>query len=649
MPEPKGTLQSFALALAEILSALERELAPGEARFLMRELGIGLSNQAESLIAGPLQATVSNVSEVVALAQQLIGVLESDDQSQILSITPNLIEKIGTTIDSFGTLANAIRALNLSEVPAVRIDDLPKNLLNYMLVRRFSLVRGLNELLQFLNILEEVIENPDSTDPNNPPFSKLVFNFKNLSKWVKSPRQQLAALYDWDDDSFDAAALFIKLEPLFLALGAPPFFDEEVTPPKLDLVVAELTPNTDLTPPGLEIRSKIGLDAGEFSFALDDEMKLVLTLGFDTSFGSGLIIQPNGNVTLISPATDVTISAKVELRFEADRTALPNKYILIGEVGGNRLEIGKLVARAGVEIVTGSAGAEEADAVGKFFIAGELGQGRLVLDLSKSDGFLSSLLPGTNIDSAFEVAFGYDSEQGLFFRGSSTLAIQIPTHFSLGPIEISAISIATRIEGASFPLFATANMNTTLGPLEAVVTDIGLRTDVELRSEHDGNFGPVDVSIGFKPPRGIGLSIDGGGFKGGGFIDFEPEQERYSGMLELEFQDQFTLKAFALLNTRLPNGQSGFSLLIIISAEFTPIQLGLGFKLTGVGGLLGLNRTINIDPLRTGLRDNTLSSILFPTDVVANADRIISDLRQVFPPANGRFIFGPMAKIAWGT
>jgi hypothetical protein len=120
-------------------------------------------------------------------------------------------------------------------------------------------------------------------------------------------------------------------------------------------------------------------------------------------------------------------------------------------------------------------------------------------------------------------------------------------------------------------------------------------------------------------------------------------------MLELEYQDQLTLKAFALLNTRLPNGQRGFSLLIIISSEFTPIQLGLGFKLNGVGGLLGLNRTINIDRLRTGLRDNTLSSMLFPTDVVANADRIISDLRQVFPAASGRFIFGPMARIAWGT
>src|SRR5690606_19031318 len=73
------------------------------------------------------------------------------------------------------------------------------------------------------------------------------------------------------------------------------------------------------------------------------------------------------------------------------------------------------------------------------------------------------------------------------------------------------------------------------------------------------------------------------------------------------------------------------------------------FRSEGVGGLQGLNRTVKIERLVTGLRDNTLRSILFPTDIVANADRILSDLRQVFPPERGRFVFGPMARITWGT
>ena len=40
---------------------------------------------------------------------------------------------------------------------------------------------------------------------------------------------------------------------------------------------------------------------------------------------------------------------------------------------------------------------------------------------------------------------------------------------------------------------------------------------------------------------------------------------------------------------------------------------------------------------------------MFPHDVVANAPRIISDLRTFFPPQEGTFLIGPMAKLGWGT
>ncbi|MFL5335849.1 MAG: DUF6603 domain-containing protein, partial [Geminicoccaceae bacterium] len=123
----------------------------------------------------------------------------------------------------------------------------------------------------------------------------------------------------------------------------------------------------------------------------------------------------------------------------------------------------------------------------------------------------------------------------------------------------------------------------------------------------------------------------------------------YAGLLELEFEGKFALKAIGLLNTILPGGQPGFSLIIIITAEFPPIQLGFGFALLGVGGLIGLNRSVMVERLRSGVRDGTLNSILFPEDVVANANRILSDLRQTFPPTPGQFVFGPMARISWGT
>jgi hypothetical protein len=100
----------------------------------------------------------------------------------------------------------------------------------------------------------------------------------------------------------------------------------------------------------------------------------------------------------------------------------------------------------------------------------------------------------------------------------------------------------------------------------------------------------------------------------------------------------------------MPDGSPGFSLLILMSATFSPpVQLGYGFTLSGVGGLIGVNRTVAVDTLRTGLRSGALGSILFPKDPIRNAPQIVSDLQAIFPPAPGRFLFGPMVQLGWGT
>jgi len=98
----------------------------------------------------------------------------------------------------------------------------------------------------------------------------------------------------------------------------------------------------------------------------------------------------------------------------------------------------------------------------------------------------------------------------------------------------------------------------------------------------------------------------------------------------------------------MPDGSKGFSLLIIITAEFgAGIQLGFGFTLLAVGGLLGLNRTMKLQPLMDGIRTGAVESIMFPHDVIANAPKIISDLRIIFPPLEGKFLIGPMAKLGF--
>ncbi|MEM8586205.1 MAG: DUF6603 domain-containing protein, partial [Bacteroidota bacterium] len=156
--------------------------------------------------------------------------------------------------------------------------------------------------------------------------------------------------------------------------------------------------------------------------------------------------------------------------------------------------------------------------------------------------------------------------------------------------------------------------------------------------------------LAFKPPTGIGLSLDVGVVKGGGYLYIDIDRGEYAGALELTFSEWIALKAIGLISTRMPDGSNGFSLLIIITVEFAGgIQLGFGFTLIGVGGLLGLNRRTDIEPLVASIRTGAIESVMFPQNVIENAPRIISDLRAFFPAEEGTFLIGPMVKIGWGT
>src|SRR5262249_5406858 len=73
------------------------------------------------------------------------------------------------------------------------------------------------------------------------------------------------------------------------------------------------------------------------------------------------------------------------------------------------------------------------------------------------------------------------------------------------------------------------------------------------------------------------------------------------------------------------------------------------FALTGIGGLIAINRTFDESVLRAGLKNHTLDSVMFPKDPIRNAPQIISNINRLFPPSRGHHLFGPMLQISWGT
>jgi hypothetical protein len=399
------------------------------------------------------------------------------------------------------------------------------------------------------------------------------------------------------------------------------------------------TPPTTVAAPGIALIPYVtGSEAT--TITLSDRLSLILKAAFDLAGGVIVEIRPNQAATLAtgilggSPGSAAAFS--VTLQNQGSSGA---KQVLLGTEDASRLEYASLSLAVGFRTDSTAA---------SFYTEAALTDAALVIvPGADADGFLTQLLP-QNLSVDASITVGLDSRLGIYFSGSAGLEIEIPAHISLGPIEIQSATISVQPGSGTIPISLGATLEGNLGPLQAVVEDVGLTVNLSF-PKTGGNLGPVAAALAFKPPKGVGLSVNAGVVTGGGYLYIDTARGEYAGALQLEIADFLSVAAIGLISTKMPDGSSGFSLLIILTADFgAGIQLSFGFTLLAVGGLLGLNRTMLFQPLMDGVRTGAIQSIMFPQDVIANAPRIISDLRAIFPPQNGTFLIGPMAKIGWG-
>ena len=79
------------------------------------------------------------------------------------------------------------------------------------------------------------------------------------------------------------------------------------------------------------------------------------------------------------------------------------------------------------------------------------------------------------------------------------------------------------------------------------------------------------------------------------------------------------------------------------------VQIGFGFAVTGVGGLVGINRRADTDVLREQLASGTSADILFCDNPTHNGLAVIGQLPRLFPAAKDVFLVGPTLQISWLT
>ncbi|WP_048710057.1 DUF6603 domain-containing protein [Microvirga massiliensis] len=659
MPTEPGTFEQIALLLGEALQPLAQRLQPDRASGTLGQLGIYLPPE---LLTPDLRAAIGAGASAAGELPALISALSTSISADAGGITisadaARLAEKAKAIIDAFAAVSRAVNAMG--SAPGVTPAELsafaaalPKRLLDLILVDYLQQSRPtLAGLCEILGVIDEIHLNAGSSDPAKPETVAPTLNFDRISAFLTSPETLARDLYRWGQADFQASLLLSRLGSVMSGLGLPvaqSLTADAVPQTAIEFFIASLTGTPPgVVPPGLDL--VLNLDFGDdFSFTFDVApwLQLAIEASGSATAAARARVQPPSSISFIPPGAGTTIQGEVGVSLA--RVPAPEESVvtLLGAVGGSRLEAQRL--SAGVKGLFAWDPAQ-GSARGDLAIEGAIAGGKLVISLAEADGFIGSIMGGFGLEAAFDLGFGWTAGQGVYFTGSGGLEVQVPTHVELGPVEIQGVSMRIGVEAASFPTDLGATIKAALGPLSATVEQIGARAILSF-PPGGGNLGPANLQVRFKAPTGVGLSLDVGVVKGGGFLTINEERGEYGGALELVFAEVVAVRAIGLITTRNPDGSPGFSLVVLISIDFgTGIQLGFGFTLLAIGGLVGLNRTMNLEALMTGVRTGALGSIMFPQDIVANAPRILSDLRTFFPARQGTFLIGPMLKIGWGT
>ncbi len=260
------------------------------------------------------------------------------------------------------------------------------------------------------------------------------------------------------------------------------------------------------------------------------------------------------------------------------------------------------------------------------------------IEVGVGGGAISSLLGGASGSVTSDVTFGVDTDRGLTLGGSASPRVVLPAAPRLGALDIRELALELPAGVPDSVDLGSAFTVDLGGVITGAVEGAGVRAHINPGAVLDG-ASPLSLSV--KAPTGIGLTLDAGIVKGGGFIAQRPGG--YGGALQLRL-GPIEVKAVGLLTL-----DPDFALVVVLSVEFTPaIDLSFGFTLNAVGGILGIEHRMDTDALRESLASGALDHILFPEDPVAAASSILDTLEKVFPVDQGSIVIGPMVEVGWG-
>ena len=569
-----------------------------------RQFAAGLDPDKESFAE-----TVAEIGDVAAEIAVLKDLLESDDDQAMVQLTYVLLSLAATDsvrirVPAVYSTARALLFLAQDVESLVAID--PARLLRQLrgedlpsgeaMAQRIAFAGAL--VLQLLDGLIDGKDNPESADPEKPGHVD-IFSGWDLAPESVTPKADLLLLrattfdigrVDGTGGRLFATILYVPPEHggpgVFLSLGG-----------------------------ALELDRVIGQTHVKFEAGVGDGFNLFIPIGDDA----------------MDTAAQVLGDPVPFLRLTAGAGKPDEPALRIGDPDSTRLDIYE--TELAVEVRADDAAVRAA-----------VRNAELVVVPGSEDGFLAAIV-GDGAKVRLTLGFIADSK-GFRLDGGTKLSATLPVGRSIaGLLTVHHVEIALgpSSTGGDLGLEVSGAFTATLGPFTAVVDRLGFRLDLDRRE--DANLGLFHVEPSFKPPSGIGLRLDAGVVKGGGYLFTDPANHEYAGALELEVFS-WTVKAIGVLTHR-PGG--GWSLLLFVYAQFPPYPLPFGFTLNGIGGLAGVQHGVDLVQLSAGMKTKAFDDILFPADPVGDAPRIINRLRTLFPVTPRALTIGLMVDIGYGT
>ena len=527
----------------------------------------------------------------------------------------------------------------------------------------------------------------EPTTPPGPfrrPYTRVVVDFERAAAAVEDPLAALRDAYRWgsDQELFDHAGAIGALRDLLRPLGIP---TATVTPAieglgdfssgsvvrvdrgvgalravlreggsdlngvvyRVGFEVLPAAPDGQPVPTGLLLRPLL-TGAAEGRLTLGEKLELRWQVAAGLGELVGVALRPEG-VDLVGGEPAVGTHLEVSSRLGATWTPVGSRrasHVSVTGVTAGIAVVGSL-SDPEVTVRVAAQGSAEQDGC------------TVVLSLADADAFVEEATGGQDIRVAFSPEVTWSSRTGLAFGGSRAPQLELPADVRVGPFSLTRLSLG--LSGgepghAAVTLHAGAVVAGRFGPVSLALDQLGFACEVSRREAGEVQappgppaLGGLDVDLRFAPPKGVQLSLDAGTVSGSGYLFRDPATGRYAGAVQLEL-DLLTVQAIGIVTTALPGGRRGYSLLVVVSAaDFTPVQLPFGFRLTGVGGLVGLNRSAEVDVLRSGLQAGSLEDVLFPRNPVADIARIIAGLEQAMPMRQGRFLVGLLGRFEWGV